>query len=86
MRKPTFEEILCRVSNLLRIKTFFRKGTSFESLRMCCTVLRMKEKIWSLHIVLWSGEEEQWECVGIKGCLVIYFVPFSTATLISSIS
>jgi len=85
VRKPAFEEILCRVSNLLRIKTFFRKGMSFERLRMCSTAEK-KEEIWSLHIVLWSGEAERWECVGIKGWLVIYFVSFSTATLISSIS
>lgn len=85
MKKLSFEEILCTDSKLLRIKIFLRKGLSFERFRMCSSA-EYKDEIWFLHIVLWSGEVEQWECVGIRGWLVIYFVSFSTAALISSIS
>lgn len=66
MRKPTFEEILCRVSNLLRIKTFFRKGTSFESLRMCCTVLRIRKRFGPFTLFSGVGKRSSGSVLGSK--------------------
>lgn len=66
MRKPAFEEILCRVSNLLIIKIFFRKGMSFERLRMCSTLLRIRERFGPFTLFSGVGKRSSGSVLGSK--------------------
>lgn len=66
MRKPAFEEILCRVSHLLIIKIFFRKGMSFERLRMCSNVLRIRKRCGSFTVFSGVGKRSTGSVLGSK--------------------
>lgn len=66
MREPAFEEILCRVSSLLRIKTFFRKGMSFERLRVCSTVLRIRRRFGPFTLFSGVGKRSSGSELGSK--------------------
>lgn len=48
----------------LRIKTFFRKGMSFERLRICSAVLRMRTRFGPFS--LFSGVGKQCSVLGSK--------------------
>lgn len=66
MRKLSFEEILCIVSNLLRKKTFFRKGMSFERFRMCSPVLRIRKRFGSFALFSGVGKWSSGSVLGSK--------------------
>lgn len=66
MRELAFEEILHRVSNLLRIKTLFKEGMSFESLKMCTTVLRIRKGFGPFACLPGVGKQSSGTVLGSK--------------------
>lgn len=67
MRKQALEEILCSLKLIeLQIKTFFRKGMSFERLRVCSTVLRIRKRYGPVSLFSGVGKRSSGSVLGSK--------------------